>query len=272
MTTHSGKIRRKSKGFAQISNDVLRNPNLSLKAKGLYSLIESYLTIEDWDLYKNFLIKQCKEKETAFDGAWKELKDAGYLIQYKIKDKLTGKWIYEYELLDEPVVQNKKQSIPSIQKPHPENPGVENPGVENPGVENPGVENQGVNNTNLTNTNLNNTDKKIREGKPSFPNLSDKYESNESNIIPLKNISPDIVVPDDSDIDKYIIGLLKKDKAFKGINFNEDKYYMAFIESIVSTQIQDNVEILSLPQWKYFRQTLLNKIKPLELEKKLLGW
>ena len=267
MTTHSGKIRRKSKGFAQISNDVLRNQNLSLKAKGLYSLIESYLTLEGWDLYKSFLIKQCKEKETAFDGAWKELKDAGYLIQYKIKDKLTGKWIYEYELLDEPVVQNKKQSIPSTQKPH-----LENPGVENPGVENPGVENQGVNNTNLNNTNLNNTNKKIREGKPSFPNLSDNNRLDGSNIIPLNSITENTVIPEDSDIDKYIIGLLKKDKVFKGINFNEDKYYMAFIEAIVATQIQDNIEVLSLPQWKYFRQTLLNKIKPLELEKKLLGW
>ena len=268
MKTKSGKIRRKSKGFAQISNDVLRNENLSLKAKGLYSLIESYLTMDDWDLYKSFLIKQCKEKETAFDGAWKELKEAGYLIQYKLKDQSTGKWIYEYELLDEPVIKNKKQEIPSKEKSY-----IENPGGENPGVENPCVENQGVNNnTNINNTNINNTNKKIREGKPSFPNLSDNNKLDESNIIPLKSITKNIVIPEDSDIDKYIIGLLKKDKVFKGINFNEDKYYMAFIEAIVATQIQDNVEVLSLPQWKYFRQTLLNKIKPLELERKLLGW
>ena len=56
---------------------------------------------------------------------------------------------------------------------------------------------------------------------------------------------------------------------------------MAFVEAVVKTQIQDNVEILSLPQWSYFRQTLLNKLSLknnnikstyIELENKLLGW
>ena len=56
---------------------------------------------------------------------------------------------------------------------------------------------------------------------------------------------------------------------------------MAFVEAVVKTQIQDNVEILSLPQWNYFRQTLLNKLSLknnnikstyIDLENKLLGW
>ena len=52
-------------------------------SKGLYSLIQSYITIPNFVLYKDYLMKQCKEGRDAFNSTWKELKDAGYLIQYK---------------------------------------------------------------------------------------------------------------------------------------------------------------------------------------------
>ncbi len=58
----------------------MRDENLSLKAKGLYSMIQSYITIENFTLYKNTLIKQCKDKEGSFNTAWKELKDNGSLL------------------------------------------------------------------------------------------------------------------------------------------------------------------------------------------------
>ena len=46
-----------------------------------------------------------KEGERAFDSTWKELKDAGYLKQYRLKGE-GGKWVYEYELLIEPIIEN----------------------------------------------------------------------------------------------------------------------------------------------------------------------
>lgn len=266
MTIQSGRIRKKSKGFAQIANTVLRDKNLSLKAKGLYSLIESYLTIADWVLYKNYLMKQCKEKETSFDGAWKELKKAGYLVQYKLKDKETGKWIYEYELLDEPTIQQEQEPTPQPQKPHPENPGVENPGVENGGY---------ISNTDFNNTNSNNTERQKREGKPSFPVLPDIEEVN---IIPLEdkkesNIKP-AIIPDEckNELDKYFIGRFKKERKFYGLNFNITEYYMAFADALVKTQLQDGVEVLTMAQYPYFIATLNKMIEPLLLERKLLGW
>lgn len=266
MNKQSGMIRRKAKGFAQISNIVLRDKKLSLKAKGLYSLIESYLTLDNWVLYKDYLMKQCQEKETAFNGAWKELKDNGYLIQYKLKDKETGKWVYEYELLDEPAVQVKEEP----KKPHPENPGVENPPVGNPHVENQGV----YNNTDLNNTDLNNTDRKLREGEPSFPVLS---EATESNVISLedKKVKPTpAIIPDEciNDLDKYFIGRFKKERTFYGINFDEGLYYNAFADALLKTQLQDSVEVLTMNQYPYFIKTLKNMIEPLETERKLLGW
>ena len=95
----SGQFRKKV-SFAMVSNNALRDQELSLKAKGLYSLIQSYITIPDFILYKNFLRKQCLEGDSAFNTAWKELKEQGYLIQYKLQDKVTKQFYYEYELLD----------------------------------------------------------------------------------------------------------------------------------------------------------------------------
>ncbi len=94
----SGKFRKKRKGYAQVSNYALTDKSLSLKAKGLYAMIESFLSIPDFVLYKDFLIKQSSDGQKAFDSGWKELKDRGYLITYKVN---TAKgFIYEYELLD----------------------------------------------------------------------------------------------------------------------------------------------------------------------------
>ena len=51
---NSGTFRKKKIYFSQVSNEALRDENLSLKAKGLYALIQSYITIENFILYKDF--------------------------------------------------------------------------------------------------------------------------------------------------------------------------------------------------------------------------
>ena len=114
----SGYFRKKKINFTMVSNSALDDDTLSLKAQGLYAKIQRYITIEGFKLYKNTLIKKCSDGETSFRSAWNELKDRGYLKQYKMKDSSTGKWIYEYELLDEPdlstpalVVINKNNKI-----------------------------------------------------------------------------------------------------------------------------------------------------------------
>ena len=109
---NTGAFRKKKVYFSQISNTALRDENLSLKAKGLYALIQSYITIEGFTLYKDMLSRQCIDGETAFRSAWKELKSKGYLIQEKTN---TGKgWVYEYELLDEPYILNPRVENPSV--------------------------------------------------------------------------------------------------------------------------------------------------------------
>ena len=54
----SGAFRKKKISYAQVSNFALRDEKLSLKAKGLLSLIESYINLENFTLYKQFLINK----------------------------------------------------------------------------------------------------------------------------------------------------------------------------------------------------------------------
>jgi len=96
----NGKFKHKKNKFAQVSNVAIRDRNLSLRAKGLYSLIQSYITIEGFTLYKKMLNNQSIEGRDAFNKAWNELKDNGYLIVSE--SRYNGTYCYEYELVDEP--------------------------------------------------------------------------------------------------------------------------------------------------------------------------
>ena len=143
MSENSGIIRKKKSKFSMISNTLALDPTISAKAKGIYLIICAELNKVNYTVYKSTIQASCRDGEASFESGWKELKDAGYLIQTKSKGK-DGKWIYEYELLDEPV--KKEIDTESTEKPDPENRGVDiaSPHPENPGVENPGLENMCV--------------------------------------------------------------------------------------------------------------------------------
>ncbi len=95
----NGVFRRKN-GFTIAGNTLTRDIKLSLKAKGLYLLIMSYITFENFTLTRSFIYSKCSEGEKAFSTAWDELKERGYLKVY-LRPTSNG-WKAEYELLDEP--------------------------------------------------------------------------------------------------------------------------------------------------------------------------
>ena len=128
--------------YTVMSNVHLRDNNLSLKAKGLMSLM---LSLPDkWDYSVNGLTKICKEECTAIESALKELKIYGYLIIKKIlpNNSLSGRIEYEYNIYEVP------------QR------------VEKQGVEFQVVENQGQLNTKQSNTKKENINNIYREDKP----------------------------------------------------------------------------------------------------------
>ena len=226
----TGIIRKKRKNFSQISNTVLLDSNLSLKAKGLYGLIESLISIPDFKLYKSTLPKYTKEKETAVEAAWKELKEAGYLLQEKIQ---TPKgFIYEYDLLDEP------------EKPTPRKPTL---GKSRSGKsqmwENGVYNNTKKNNTKKNNTNNNNIkDNNVFKGyKESFFDklydvVVDENINNKLNSLfkALKQREIDIVANMDNDVASNFYNKIKEIYDDEDITNKE-----GYIRSIINGDIKN---------------------------------
>lgn len=77
--THSGS------NFTVINNSILRNPNLSLKAKGLLSLLLS--NRDGWTTYMTTLRKMNEDGEGSIRNGIIELKKKGYVLSLVIRSK-----------------------------------------------------------------------------------------------------------------------------------------------------------------------------------------
>ena len=92
---------RSKKGFTVVQNIIAKNDGLSLKAKGLYLVIQANITMPNKQWKKTDFMNMTKEGRKAFDSAWNELKEFGFLKIYK-RSTQSG-FISMYELLDEPI-------------------------------------------------------------------------------------------------------------------------------------------------------------------------
>ena len=84
-------------GFTVVQNRVARDWNLSSGALGLYTRIQSYITMENITLTKGSLMERVPEGEYAFNTAWNELKSKGYLFIHVYPGE-KGRFVYQYEL------------------------------------------------------------------------------------------------------------------------------------------------------------------------------
>lgn len=128
----------KNSNYTTMSNYHLKDKNLSLKAKGLLSVMLSLN--DDWNYSVAGLCSISKENETAINSALKELKNYGYLVVSKER-KLDGKFEYNYDIFERP----------TLEKPLLEKPPIENMGM--------------ANNININNTKEVNTKDKILNNK-----------------------------------------------------------------------------------------------------------
>ncbi len=85
----------KTKDFTIMSNHHLRNTELSLKAKGLLSLMLSLP--EDWDYTTKGLAHICKDGVDSITTALKELERHGYLMQDSMNKTNSKKEDFIYE-------------------------------------------------------------------------------------------------------------------------------------------------------------------------------
>ena len=90
----------KTRDYTVMSNHHLRNARLSLKSKGLLSMMLSLP--EDWNYTTRGLAKICKEGTDSIGSALKELERAGYIVRNRLRDS-KGKIVdVEYaHILDE---------------------------------------------------------------------------------------------------------------------------------------------------------------------------
>jgi hypothetical protein len=91
---------QKTENYTVMSNNHLRNKELSLKAKGLMSLMLSLPP--SWDYSIGGLVAICKESHTSIRNALKELEENRYLIRKRVNTE-KGYFAYEYTLYEIPL-------------------------------------------------------------------------------------------------------------------------------------------------------------------------
>lgn len=90
----------KTRDYTVMSNHHLRNAGLSLKSKGLLSMMLSLP--EDWNYTTRGLAKICNEGTDSIGSALKELERAGYIVRNRLRDS-KGKIVdVEYVIYETP--------------------------------------------------------------------------------------------------------------------------------------------------------------------------
>ena len=75
---------KKEKDFVQIPNSIFASNGISLKAKGLLSLM---LSLPDsWNFSIEGIASRCKESRQSIAAAVKELEEAGYIKRSMVRD------------------------------------------------------------------------------------------------------------------------------------------------------------------------------------------
>jgi len=138
----------KTRDYTVMANHHLRNTELSLKAKGLLSLMLSLP--EEWDYTTKGLAHICKDGVDSICAGVRELEDHGYVVRERIRNPNGQLGAIEYTILEQP-------QEPKREKPERENPVQANPVLDDPVLGKPEQENPAQLNTYRTNKDESNT-------------------------------------------------------------------------------------------------------------------
>ena len=132
----------KNKNYTVMSNQHLQDRNLTLKAKGLLSLMLSLP--DDWDYSLRGLKRICSEAIGTINGAIQELERNGYIVRHQDRDSKGRLGPIIYTIYENP---QKNAEISASE------PCVKNPHTDNPHTGKPHAENKTQQNTNKQSTN-----------------------------------------------------------------------------------------------------------------------
>lgn len=166
----------KTADYTVMSNAHFRERGMSLKAKGLLSLM---LSLPDsWDYSIAGLTTLSTDGKDSVMSGLNELEKFGYLIRTRSFDEKGRFAGYDYDIFENP----------QTEKPYAENPNTDKPNAENSQTEKPYAENPPQLNTNQSITNISNTNdkKKVSKGKAnSFDRLIGDYAKGNAEIVEL---------------------------------------------------------------------------------------
>ena len=118
----------RTRDYTVMSNHHLRDKALSLKSKGLLSMMLSLP--EDWNYTTRGIAKICKEGTDSIGTALKELERAGYIVRNRLRDS-KGKIVdVEYVIYETPHPPDTGQ--PCEDEPDTACPDSENPEMDGP--------------------------------------------------------------------------------------------------------------------------------------------
>ena len=138
---------QRTKDYTIMSNCHLRDKNLSLRAKGMLSLIFSLP--DDWNYSIRGLASISKEGVDAIGTVLKELEDARYIVRRRVRDENGRITDMEYEVFEtpqfeEPDTPTPHPSEPNPSEPHPGEPHPENLDMVEPDTNNPAQLNKDI--------------------------------------------------------------------------------------------------------------------------------
>ena len=120
----------RTRDYTVMSNHHLRDKALSLKSKGLLSMMLSLP--EDWNYTTRGLAKICKEGVDAIGGALRELESAGYIVRHQMRDRQGRISDTEYVIYEQPQPKASDTPQPDTASPDTENPYLADPDTEKP--------------------------------------------------------------------------------------------------------------------------------------------
>ena len=138
----------RTRDYTVMCNHHLKDSGLSLKAKGLLSMMLSLP--DEWNYSTRGLAAICKEGVDAIGKALKELEQAGYIVRRQLRGADGRICDTEYTIYEQP-------RPPDTALPNTENPYLDIPDMEEPDTDNPAQLNTKKSNTKQSNTNLSST-------------------------------------------------------------------------------------------------------------------
>ena len=179
----------RTRDYTVMSNHHLKDTALSLKAKGLLSMMLSLP--DEWNYTTRGLAAICKEGVDAIGGALRELEKAGYIVRRQLRGPGGRISDTEYTIYEKPchgAEEPPEEPGPDTTPPDTAFPYLVEPDMVEPSTEKPAELNTKRSNTQKSNTHLSNTQKSNTHlsnthsfvlSAPAAEGMKDVYEKRE---------------------------------------------------------------------------------------------